>query len=110
MPIGVHLTITARPGAERELRERLVNAVALSRTEPGNLMAVLLADPEDPERFAIFEIYRDEEAMEAHRNAPYAKEAAPIIHALFAEPMKMARFDTLDWPASLTVDYGDTAQ
>lgn len=106
MPIGVHLTITAREGVAGELRERLLEAVALSRTEPGNLMAVLMADPEDDHRFAIFEIYRDEDAMQAHRDAPYAREAAPIIHALFARPMEIARFDTLNWPESLSVAYG----
>ena len=105
MPIGFLLNITAKPGSSEELRRRLLDAVALSRTEPGNLIAVLMADPEDANRFSIFEIYRDEAAIVAHREASYAKESAPIIHALFAKPMEVNRFDTLNWPAELRVNF-----
>lgn len=103
--IGKLVRMTAKPGASEELRTRLLDAVALSRTEPGNLVAVLMVDPEDEHRFSIFEIYRDEAAIEAHREAPYAKESAPIIHALFATPMEVETFDTLNWPANLSVAF-----
>lgn len=106
MSIGKLVRMTAKPCKSDELRARLLDAVADSRTEPGNLVAVLMADPEDDHRFSIFEIYRDEAAIEAHRNAPYAKESAPIIHALFDKPMEVETFDTLNWPASLSVAFG----
>ncbi len=109
MTIGKLVRMTAKPGASEELHARLLNAVADSRTEPGNLVAVLMVDPEDEHRFSIFEIYRDEAAIEAHREAPYAKESGPIIQALFAKPMEVETFDTLNWPSDLNVDFGGRA-
>ena len=105
MYIGALVTMTAKAGSADELRSRLLDAVALTRTEPGNLVAVLMADPEDTNRFNIFEIFRDQTAIEAHRAAPSTKESAPIIHALFGAPMEVKYFDTLNWPEDMSVTY-----
>jgi quinol monooxygenase YgiN len=105
MPIGVLVTMTAKPGGADELSGHLRQAVADSRTEAGNLMCVLLADPADADRFHIFEIYRDEAAMQAHREEPHTIKSTPIIHALFGAPVEIRRFPTLDWPATLSVVY-----
>jgi len=103
LPIGALVTMTAKTGSADELHTRLLDAVAMTRTEPGNLVAVLMADPDDAHRFYIFEIFLDQAAIEAHRAAPYAKESAPFIHALFAVPMEVRYFDTLNWPETKRV-------
>ena len=107
MHIGALVTMTAKAGSSDELRSRLLDAVKLTRTEPGNLVAVLMADPEDTNRFNIFEIFRDQAAIEAHRAAPSTKESAPIIHALFGAPMEVKYFDTLNWPEDMSVTFDD---
>lgn len=106
MPIGVLVTMTAKPGMADELAGHLRQAVADSRTEAGNLMVVLLTDPADADRFHIFEIYRDEQAIQEHREQPHTLKSAPTIHALFGAPMESRRFGTIDWPATLSVAYG----
>ena len=103
MPLGFYLNFHAKPGSGDEIRRRLLKAVEMSRTEPGNLLCLLMEDPEDDHRFSIFEIYRDEAAIKAHQDADYTKESAPIIHGLFASPMQVQRMNTLNWPAAKRV-------
>ncbi|MBN1257306.1 MAG: antibiotic biosynthesis monooxygenase [Planctomycetes bacterium] len=38
-----------------------------TRTEPGNLRFDVLQKNEDPDSFMLYEVYRDEEAMAAHK-------------------------------------------
>jgi (4S)-4-hydroxy-5-phosphonooxypentane-2,3-dione isomerase len=107
--VAVSLALPRRsdtsPGTCDELRARLLTAVEMSRTEPGNLLCLLMEDPQDDHRFSIFEIYRDDEAIKAHQAADYTKESAPIIHALFAKPMEVQRMNTLNWPDAKRVTF-----
>ena len=67
MPIGALVTMTAKTGAAAELLALVQQAVADSRTEPGNFMVLSMTDPADEHRISIFEIYRDEAAIQAHK-------------------------------------------
>ncbi|KHK90297.1 putative quinol monooxygenase [Novosphingobium malaysiense] len=109
MSFGFILDFTAKRGSADEMRSRLLDAVAMSRTEPGNLLCLLMEDPEDTHRFTIFEIYRDEKAIKAHQAAAYTKESAPIIHSLFAKPMEVTRLNTVNWPATKRVTFDEGA-
>jgi (4S)-4-hydroxy-5-phosphonooxypentane-2,3-dione isomerase len=63
------------------LAETLENA-RNSRKEPGIVRFDLIQEIEDPSRFALFELYRDQQAIEAHRiTAHYTKwrEAVPPL-------------------------------
>ena len=42
-----------------------------TRLEPGNLAYDLFQDPQAPEKFLIYEAYKDAEAVEAHRTSPH---------------------------------------
>lgn len=110
MALGFYLNFTAKPGAGDEMRARLLTAVEMSRTEPGNLLCLLMEDPEDNHRFSIFEIYRDEEAIKAHQSADYTLQSAPIIHGLFAKPMEVQRMNTLNWPDEKRVTFAPETQ
>lgn len=46
-------------------------AAAALRTEPGCLALLSAADADAPNRFTIFEIYRDEAAYQAHLATPH---------------------------------------
>jgi len=53
-----------------------------SRKEPGVVRFDVIQEVDDPTRFALFELYRDEQAIEAHRaTAHYAKwkDAVPVL-------------------------------
>ena len=104
MPIGALVTMTAKPGAAAELLALVQQAVRDSRTEPGNLMVLSMTDPDDDHKIRIFEIYRDQAAIEAHKAEPHTTASAPRIHALFGAPIEVKKFDTTDWPADIRVN------
>ncbi len=98
MPIAALLKMKAKPGAEDELFERFVDAMRYVRTEPGNLFAVVLRDPDDPSTLYEFAIYRDQQAIEDHRAAPHSLRNGPPIQALAAEPFTARFWETVDFP------------
>jgi (4S)-4-hydroxy-5-phosphonooxypentane-2,3-dione isomerase len=66
---------------EQFLAETIENA-RNSRKEPGIVRFDLIQEVEDPSRFVLFELYRDQPAAEAHRlTAHYAKwrDAVPSL-------------------------------
>lgn len=98
MAIGAFVTLKPKPGAATELFERTIDVIRDVRAEPGNLMSVVLRDPQAPDTVLLFEIYRDQAAIEAHRVAPHSIEKGPAIHALLAEPYHTRWYETIDWP------------
>lgn len=98
MAIGAFVTLTPKPGAHAELLERTLDVIADVRTEPGNLLSLTLRCADDPEKIFLFEIYRDQAAIAAHRAAAHSVEKGPAVHALFGEPLHTQWFETVDWP------------
>ena len=49
----------------------LLDAQGSVRDEPGCMRFDVIQDPTDPNRVWLYEVYRDEAAMEAHRQAPH---------------------------------------
>lgn len=100
MPIAALVTMTPIAGREAELEAMLADVMADVRTEPGNLMAVVLRDPAQPGKLLEFAVYRDQAAIEAHRVAEHSVVKGPRVGALLGEPWTARIFETLDWPAS----------
>ncbi|MBI3978675.1 MAG: antibiotic biosynthesis monooxygenase, partial [Chloroflexi bacterium] len=78
------VTIVAREGKEAEVEALLREMVRQTRQEPGNLVYTLHRSTEDPRRFLLYELYRDQTAIEAHQQAPYFRaylERAPDLLA-----------------------------
>ena len=73
----------AKPGHETEVSETFTKLQELSRQEPGCLMYQVHRHRTEPRRFFIYEQYKDDAALEAHKSAPhfleYAKKALPKI-------------------------------
>ncbi|MCX5052657.1 MULTISPECIES: putative quinol monooxygenase [unclassified Streptomyces] len=74
---------TAREGAQDEVA-RLLGEYALKvREEEGNLAFDVYTKTSHPRAYWIFEVYRDEEAFQAHLKAPYGgpfnAELTPLI-------------------------------
>ena len=59
------------PGREKELEQVLLPLRAASRSEPGCLTYELSRDPEHPEKFLLYEKFRDSDAHAAHLAAPH---------------------------------------
>ncbi len=64
---------TARPGKADDLRALLVGMAPHCRAEPGNLRWDIWQDPETG-RFGLDELYRDADAVTAHRETPHYKD------------------------------------
>ncbi len=59
--------------------------------EPGCLRFDVLRDDEDPLKFYFYEVYRDEEARQAHRKTPHFAEWAKFLeHGLEGEVVRHA--------------------
>ena len=64
--------IQIKPGHKKEfIREMLGDARGSVNNEPGCLRFDIIQDGEDPNRIWLVEAYKDEAAIEAHRNMPH---------------------------------------
>ena len=74
-----------KPGcAEAFLTAIKVNAAASVGTEPGCLVFDVSQDRADPEVIYLYEIYRDDEAYEAHTRTAHFRDSRPLVEPLIA--------------------------
>ncbi|UIX31730.1 putative quinol monooxygenase [Streptomyces sp. GQFP] len=83
---------TAREGAEDEVA-RLIGDYALKvREEEGNLAFDVYTKAAAPRAFWIFEVYRDEDAFQAHLKAPYGGPFNAVLTPLIEEDASVLKF------------------
>jgi quinol monooxygenase YgiN len=83
---------TAREGAQEEVA-RLLREYALKvREEEGNLAFDLYTKASHPRAFWIFEVYRDEDAFQAHLKAPYGGPFNTALAPLIEEDASVLTF------------------
>lgn len=64
--VALYAEFAAVPGRANDV-ERLIAAFAeVVRAEPGNLVFDVYREADAPERFFVYEIYRDQAAFDAH--------------------------------------------
>jgi (4S)-4-hydroxy-5-phosphonooxypentane-2,3-dione isomerase len=61
----------AKVGREAEVTSLFAQLTEESRKEPGCSMYQVLRHKTEPRRFFIYEQYKDDAALEAHRNTPH---------------------------------------
>lgn len=85
--------LRAKPGKEDELEQFLKSAEPLAGAEPGTTSwyAVKLG----PDRFGIFDTFRDQAGREAHLGGPIAKALFARADELLAEPPKIEQLEIL---------------
>ena len=69
-------TWVAKEGSAHIVEEALRHLSPASRTEEGNIYYQAYQDPEHPNTFRIFEVYRDEAAFKQHAEYDHFKEWA----------------------------------
>jgi quinol monooxygenase YgiN len=62
---------TVTPGAEARVAQLVTALADQVRAEPGNLAFEVHTKAEQPRAYWIYEVYRDEDAFQAHLAAPY---------------------------------------
>jgi (4S)-4-hydroxy-5-phosphonooxypentane-2,3-dione isomerase len=77
------VTWNAKTGHETEVEAVFLKLTEESRKEPGCVMYQVHKHKTDPRRFFVYEQYKDDAALEAHRAAPhflqYAKKELPRL-------------------------------
>jgi len=59
--------------------------------EPGNLRFDVIQRTDDPNRFMLYEVYRDEAGMSAHKQTPHYAQWAEAVAPWMAEPRQGAK-------------------
>jgi quinol monooxygenase YgiN len=84
---ALFVTIYMRPEHRDELLRELWNdACGSERDEPGCLMFNIAQDDADPNILRLFEVYRDEAAIDAHAATPHFQRFAEATRDWHARP------------------------
>jgi quinol monooxygenase YgiN len=76
--IGVVATIKVQEGKNGEFEAVFLELAAKVRAgEPGNLAYQLTKSRADPNTYKVLELYKDEEALGAHRQSEHFRELGP---------------------------------
>jgi quinol monooxygenase YgiN len=78
---------TVKPDTREAATEALTRCVEASQQEPGVLRYTLHVDSTDPNTFVLIELYRDAEALQAHRTTPHLKALLADTRDLLASPL-----------------------
>ena len=72
--IVLKVDMVVKPGAEEKCKELIRSLHEHSRKEPGCVQYVGHQSLEDPRRFLFYEVYKDQAALQAHRDSPHFKQ------------------------------------
>lgn len=91
-PTILHATFTAQPGQGDRVAALLRDFAELVRADEGTVVfdATRLAD--DPDRFFVYEVYRDDDAFRAHLAAPAGAPFNAELQTLIVEPSSQLTF------------------
>ena len=85
--VVLHVTVQVKPEHVSEFLELVrYDAEHSENDEAGCLRFDVIQDRDDPNRFHYYEVYRDEAALEAHRQSPHFKLYAEKVQAFIAAP------------------------
>ncbi|MBN2581276.1 MAG: antibiotic biosynthesis monooxygenase [Pirellulales bacterium] len=91
--VCVHIHVKSEH-REPFIRASLENARCTIR-EPGNLRFDVLQQADAPDRFILYEVYRDEEGAKAHKTTPHYARWAETVAPWMAEPRKSVKYAVL---------------
>lgn len=83
---------TARPGQAESVAALLAGLADQVRQEPGNVVFDPYQRTDDPARFVVYEIYRDQSAFQLHIQADYGAVFNARLQALIVEPNSILTF------------------
>ena len=94
----MHITLVhvhVKPERVAEFLEATVRNHHGSRGEPGNLRFDVLRSADDPSRFILVEVYRDEAAAAAHKNTPHYLAWRDTVKDWMASPREGRRYEAI---------------
>lgn len=88
----VQVNVRVKPEGVRAFRAATLENARASVREPGVARFDVLEDREDPTRFVLIEVYRDEAAPAAHKATAHYQAWRDAVESLMAEPRTSRRF------------------
>lgn len=83
----LQVTLQIKPEhREAFLTAMLQNASSAVRDEPGCLRFDVVQDLEDPNRMYLYEVYKDQAGLDAHRQAPHYLTWRAAVQDWYAQP------------------------
>ena len=96
----LYAEFTAKHDCVEEVANLIAGLAEDVRTEPGNVIFEVYQEADNPRRFFVFVVYKDEEAFHAHITMPYGSVFNAKLNELIEEPHSQLTFLT---PVSATL-------
>ncbi len=91
-PTILYAEFTARPGRGDRIAALLHDFADTVRAEEGNVLFDATRLVDDPDRFFVYEVYRDDDAFQAHLAAPSGVPFNEALQELIVEPSSQLTF------------------
>jgi autoinducer 2-degrading protein len=91
----VHVQVHVNPESVAAFVEATLENARNSIREPGIIRFDFAQQTDDPTRFVLVEVYRDEAATEAHRETAHYLKWRDTVAPMMNEPRTRARFSNL---------------
>ena len=91
-PTILHAVFTALPKKGEEVAALLRDFAEVVRAEEGNVLFDATRLVDDPDRFFVYEVYRDDAAFQAHISAPAGIPFNAALQQLIVEPASALTF------------------
>lgn len=93
--LAVHVDIQVKPGFEERFIEACKDNAGHSLQEPGIARFDLIRRRDDPSRFLLIEVYRDEDAPLRHKETAHYARWRDTVEEMMAVPRSSVKFETL---------------
>jgi quinol monooxygenase YgiN len=87
--------LAAKPAAANDVESILKNLADVARSESGNLVYAVHRQCEDPQRFVLYELYKDRAACDAHLASAPVQQALQRFEHLLDAPPRIVYCDTV---------------
>jgi (4S)-4-hydroxy-5-phosphonooxypentane-2,3-dione isomerase len=85
---------------EQFMKEMLSDAIGSEKIEPGCMMFNIVSDAADPNTLYLFEVYKDANAVEAHKKMPHFVKWLETTKKWLAAPLEITPCNTIYPPAN----------
>ena len=82
------------------MKEMMADAIGSEKIEPGCLMFNIVSDAADPNTLYLFEVYKDANAIEAHKKMPHFVKWLETTKNWLAAPLEISLCNTIYPPAN----------
>src|SRR5439155_19272617 len=89
------VTWMAKNGRESDVAAMFSKLTEASRNEPGCVMFQVHRNKTEPRRFFIYEQYKDDAELEAHRAKPHFLQFAMMVLPMFADRVEVKLYELL---------------